>query len=112
LDNIGDKNSNNHILSWTNTTDPGSYQQVIMITAILNNRDQYRDSDYEDTKTWKAYVPEWLYKYGNVFSKNKLKRMPIWKLYDHAIDFVEDIMVSKPAKVYLLSLAERNSLDM
>ena len=51
LDNIGDKNSNNHILSWTNTTDPGSYQQVIMITAILNNRDQYRDSDYEDTKT-------------------------------------------------------------
>ena len=39
------------------------------------------------------------------------ERIPIWKLYDHAIDFVEDTMLSKPAKVYLLSLVERNSLD-
>jgi len=38
--------------------------------------------------------------------------MPIRKPYDHAIDFVEDTMLSKPAKVYSLSLAERNSLDM
>jgi len=40
------------------------------------------------------------------------ERIPIWKLYDHAIDFVEDTMLSKPAKVYLLSLVERNSLDI
>ena len=38
--------------------------------------------------------------------------MPIWKLYDHAIDFVEGTTLPKPAKVYLLSLAERNSLDI
>jgi len=38
--------------------------------------------------------------------------MPIRKLYDHAIDFVEGAMLSKPAKVYPLSLAERNSLDI
>jgi len=57
-------------------------------------------------------VPELLYEYGNVFSKNKSERMPIQKLYDYAIDFVEGTMLSKPAKVYLLSLAERNSLDM
>jgi len=38
--------------------------------------------------------------------------MPIQKLYDHAIDFVEGATLPKPAKVYLLSLAERNSLDM
>ena len=37
--------------------------------------------------------------------------MPIWKPYDYAIDFVEGAMLFKPAKVYLLSLAERNSLD-
>ena len=82
-----------------------------MIAAILNNRDQYRDSDCKDTKTWKTHVPEWLHEYGNVFSKNKSERMPIWKLYDHVIDFVEDAMLSKPAKVYPLSLVERNSLD-
>jgi len=47
-----------------------------------------------------------------MYSKNKSKRMPIQKLYNHVIDFVEDTILSKPAKVYLLSLAERNSLDM
>ena len=36
-------------------------------------------------------MPEWLYEYRNVFSKNKSERIPIWKLYDHTIDFVEDI---------------------
>jgi len=47
-----------------------------------------------------------------VFSKNKSERIPVWKLYDYAIDFVEDATFSKPAKVYLFSLAERNSLDI
>jgi len=46
-----------------------------------------------------------------VFSKYKLERMPLQKLYNHAIDFMEGTKFSKPAKVYLLSLAERNSLD-
>ena len=112
LDDIGDEDPNNHILSWVNMTNLGSYQQAIMIAAILNNQDQYRDSDCKDIKTWKAYVLEWLYKYRNVFSKNKLKRIPIQKLYNYAIDFVEGTMLPKLAKIYLLSLAERNSLDM
>jgi len=58
LDNIGDEDPNNHILSWTDTTDPGSHQQAMMIAAILNNQDQYGDSDCEDTKTWKTHVLE------------------------------------------------------
>jgi len=37
--------------------------------------------------------------------------MPIQKPYNHAIDFVEDTILPKPAKVYLLFLVERNSLD-
>ena len=37
--------------------------------------------------------------------------MPLRKLYDHAIDFMEGTKLPKPAKVYPLSLAERNSLD-
>jgi len=36
-------------------------------------------------------MPEWLYKYGNVFSKHKSERIPLQKLYNHAIDFIEDI---------------------
>jgi len=111
LDDIGDEDPDNHILSWADTTDPGSYQQA-MIATILNNWDQYGDSDCEDTKTWKAYVPEWLYEYGNMFSKHKSERMPLRKLYDHAIDFMEGTKLPKLAKVYPLSLAERNSLDI
>ena len=82
-----------------------------MIATILNNRDQYRDSDCEDTRTWKAHVPEWLHEYRNVFSKHKSERMPLRKPYAHAIDFMEGTKLPKPAKVYPLSLAERNSLD-
>jgi len=38
--------------------------------------------------------------------------MPIWKLYDYAINFVEGAILPKLVKVYLLSLAERNSLNI
>ena len=44
-------------------------------------------------------MPEWLYEYRNVFSKNKSERIPIWKPYDYAIDFIEGTMLPKPAKV-------------
>jgi len=33
-----------------------------------------------------------------------MTRMPLWKPYDHAIDFMEDAKLPKPAKVYPLSL--------
>jgi len=56
-------------------------------------------------------VPEWLHDYGNVFSKHKSKRMPLWKPYDYAIDFMEGTKLSKLAKVYSLFLVERNTLD-
>jgi len=111
LDDIGDEDPDNHILSLVDTTDPGSYQQAIIIATILNNRDQYRNSDCEDIKTWKTYVPEWLHEYGNVFSKYKLERMPLQKLYNYTIDFIEGTKLSKPAKVYPLFLAERNTLN-
>jgi len=51
LDNIEDEDPNNYILSWADMTDPDSYQQAMMIAAILNNQDQYRDLDCKDTKT-------------------------------------------------------------
>jgi len=37
LDDIGDEDPNNHILSWVDTTDPGNHQQAMMIATILNN---------------------------------------------------------------------------
>ena len=46
-----------------------------------------------------------------MFSKHKSEKMLLRKPYDHAIDFMEGAKLPKPAKVYPLSLAERNSLD-
>jgi len=46
-----------------------------------------------------------------MFSKHKSERMPLQKPYDHAIDFMEGAKLPKPAKVYLLEIVERNSLD-
>jgi len=57
-------------------------------------------------------VPEWLHEYGNIFSKHKSEKMPLQKPYNHAIDFMEGTKLSKLAKVYPLSLVERNSLDI
>ena len=51
LDDIGDEDPDNHILSWADTTDPGSHQQAMMIATILNNRDQYGDSRHEDLES-------------------------------------------------------------
>jgi len=51
LDDIENEDPDNHILSWADMTDLGSYQQAMMIVTILNNQDQYGDSDCEDTKT-------------------------------------------------------------
>ena len=50
LDDIGDEDPNNYILSQADMTDPGSHQQAIIIATILNNRDQYENSDCENTK--------------------------------------------------------------
>jgi len=37
LDDIGDEDPNNYILSWADITNPGSHQQIMMIATILNN---------------------------------------------------------------------------
>ena len=37
LDDIGDEDPNNHILSWADMTDLGSHQQAMIIATILNN---------------------------------------------------------------------------
>ena len=84
----------------------------MIIASLLNNRNQYGESDCEDTKAWKAYVPEWLHEYRNIFSKTKSERMLLWKSHDHAIEFKKGTILPKPAKVYLLSVSERNSLDL
>ena len=43
--------------------------------------------------------------------KTKLRKYHYRRLYDHVIEFRKGIMLFKPIKIYLLFLAERNSLN-
>jgi len=55
-------------------------------------------------------VPKRFYKWLKVFGKVESKRMPVRKVWDHAIDLKEDFKVSK-TKVYPLSRNEREEVQ-
>ena len=103
----------NPYINWVDIDNPESYTQAAVIASMFDEKDmdQEMEEEDEDTMKWKSLVPTWLHEYGNVFSKKKSERMPTRKSYDHPIDFVEGASLPKPAKVYPLSLNERNSLD-
>jgi len=50
-------------------------------------------------------VPEWFHQWLKVFGKVESERMPVRKVWDHAIDVKEDFKLSK-TKVYLLKGAK------
>jgi len=55
-------------------------------------------------------VPKRLHRWLKVFGKVESERMPVRKVWDHAIDVKEDFKPSK-AKVYLLSRNEREEVQ-
>ena len=57
----------------------------------------------------KKLVPEIFYRWIKVFSKKQLERMPIWKIWDHAINMKEGFVLRK-GKVYPLSREERGEV--
>ena len=57
----------------------------------------------------KKLVLEKFHRWIKVFGKKQLERMPIRKLWDHAIDVKEGFMPRK-GKVYLLSREEREEV--
>jgi len=55
-------------------------------------------------------VPKWFHQWLKVFGKVESERMPVRKVWDHAIDVKEDFTPGK-AKVYLLSRNEREEVQ-
>jgi len=58
----------------------------------------------------KGMVPKQFHRWLKVFGKVELKRMPVRKVWDHAIDVKEDFKPSK-AKVYPLSRNKREEVQ-
>ena len=63
-----------------------------------------------DHRNIQEMVPTKFHKWLKVFRKVESERMPIWKIWDHAIDLKEDFKASK-AKVYPLSRNKRNKVQ-
>jgi len=60
-------------------------------------------------KTVEEMVPRWFYKYLKMFKKKKSERMPMRKIWDHAIDLREEFVL-KRGKIYPLSKIERKEV--
>ena len=69
---------------------------------------QRRGSAKSEAET-KKLVPEKFHRWIKVFGKKQSERMPIRKLWDHAID-VKEGFVPRKGKVYLLSKEEREEV--
>jgi hypothetical protein len=107
LDREGEIEPGNSFITWTN--------HITIAEAIADysgkSGEGFEDDDDDDTVNWKVLVPKHLWQHGNIFSKKKSERMPERKPYDHAIEFEEEALLPKPAKLYALSPKEKNSLD-
>ena len=93
--------------------DQSEEHELARLLATLTSKEAegYFNEEEVDTTKWKSSVPEYLWDFGDVFSQKKSERMPTRKPYDHAIDLEKDAVLPKPAKLYPLSSAEKNSLD-
>jgi len=64
----------------------------------------------EDEETLKKLVPKRFWRWGKMFGKKKLERMPVQKTWDHAIELKEGF-TPKKGKVYSLSREKREEVQ-
>jgi len=64
----------------------------------------------EDEEMLKKLVPKRFWRWGKVFGKKKLERMPVQKTWDHAIELKEGF-TPKKGKVYSLSREKREEVQ-
>ena len=62
-----------------------------------------------EIRTVEEMVLRWFHKYLKVFEKKKSERIPIRKIWNHAIDLREGFVVKK-GKIYLLSRIKREEV--
>ena len=73
-------------------------------------KDWGREEEMEiDHRKIETIVPKWFHRWLKVFGKVESERMPVRKVWDHAIDVKENFRPSK-AKVYPLSRNEREEV--
>jgi len=64
----------------------------------------------EDKEMLKKLVSKRFWRWGKVFGKKKLERIPVQKTWDHAIELKEGF-IPKKRKIYSLSREEREEMQ-
>jgi len=89
----------------------GTEEEKAISWAADEKEDWGREEEMEiDHCKIKTMVPKWFHRWLKVFGKVESERMPVRKVWDHAIDVKEDFRPSK-AKVYPLSRNEREEVQ-
>jgi len=70
-------------------------------------REEEIEADYRKVE---EMVPKWFHRWLKVFGKAESKKMPVRKVWDHAIDLNNDFKASK-ARVYPLSRNEKKEVQ-
>ena len=79
-----------------------------MIARIVEEKEN-EEEDLIELRATEEMVPRRFHKYLKVFEKKDLEKMPMRKIWDHAIDLREGF-VPKKGKIYLLSRVEREEV--
>ena len=89
----------------------GTKEEKAISWAADEKEDWGREEEMEiDHRKIGTMVPKWFHQWLKVFGKVESERMPVRKVWDHAIDVKEDFRPSK-AKVYPLSRNEREEVQ-
>jgi len=89
----------------------GTEEEKAISWAADEKEDWEREEEMEiDHRKIETMVPERFHRWLKVFGKVELERMPVRKVWDHAIDVKENFKPSK-AKVYPLSRNEREEVQ-
>jgi len=89
----------------------GTEEEKAISWAADEKEDWGREEEMEiDHRKIETMVPKWFHQWLKVFGKVELERIPVRKVWDHAIDIKEDFRPSK-AKVYPLSRNEREEVQ-
>jgi len=89
----------------------GTEEEKAISWAADEKEDWGREEEMEiDHRKIETMVPKRFYQWLKVFGKVESERMPVRKVWDHAIDIKEDFKPSK-AEVYPLSRNEREEVQ-
>jgi len=85
-------------------------EEIAIARIVAEKEEELDEEDMIVVRKIEEMVPRWLHKYLKMFEKKESERMPMRKVWDHAIDLKEGFVPQK-GKIYLLLRVEREEVQ-